>query len=92
MANKTVEEGYSLCQKGKTIVKGPTAVGDSHSVSIKLSCPKGTKVIGVHHNHPGGSLHLSEQDKRTAKEKKLRVVCVKAKDKTKCWRFKHKKG
>lgn len=84
------ETGFAICRtdKGK-ITKGKTVTGDSHSVSIPLLCREG-KPIGVHHNHPGGSLHLSEQDKKTAKTKKLKIVCVKARGKTKCYKFRHK--
>ncbi len=86
------EHGHSLCERGGVITKGPTVGGDAHSVSIPLKCPKGSRVVGVHHTHPGGSLSLSEQDKKTAHDKKLSLVCVKARGKTKCYRFRHHKS
>ena len=82
-----VEHGYPLCQKGKQIVKGPTVLGKAHSVDIPLRCPKGSSLVGVSHHHPSGSLHLSEQDKRTAKEKGLSIICVTARNKARCYRF-----
>ena len=83
-----VETGYALCRKGSSLVKGPTARGGPHEVSIKLACPRGSKLIGVSHHHPGGSLRLSERDRQTAREKKLGIVCVSAKGKRpKCYHF-----
>ena len=84
------ERGHSLCERGGVISKGPTVVGTAHSVSIPLRCPKGSKVVGVSHTHPSGDLHLSEQDKKTARTKKLKVVCVKARERVRCYRFRHK--
>ena len=48
---------------------------------------RGGKVVGVVHTHPGGNIDLSEQDKKTAREKNLTHVCVTTKERTKCYRF-----
>ena len=81
------EYGYPLCQKGKKVTRGPQVTGESHDVSIPLKCPKGSKVVGVHHYHPGGSLQLSQQDRQTARDKGLEHVCIKGGNKVKCYRF-----
>lgn len=81
------EYGFPICQGKGSITSGKRVVGEAHSVSIPLACPAG-RVIGVHHKHPGGSLELSEQDKRTARQKRLEYVCIKGKGRVKCYRFK----
>ena len=81
------EHGFPICKNGG-VTKGRTVTGDEHAVIVPLVCPRGSKVIGVHHSHPGGSLQLSQLDIRTAHEKRLKYVCVKAQGKTKCYRFK----
>ena len=83
------ETGFPLCQhlNGK-VVKGPSVTGERHSVTIPLTCVKGSRVIGVSHHHPGGSIRLSSQDKHTAREKGLEFVCITTKgNKPKCYRF-----
>ena len=86
------EYGYSLCRdkSGRVKQKGPTAHGGTHNVDIPLRCPAGTKLAGVHHHHPGGSLSLSDQDRAAAKKHSLANICIKAGGKTKCYRFKIK--
>lgn len=78
------EYGFPICKNGR-ITKGKTVKGDSHSVAVPLVCPLGSKVIAIHHSHPGGSLQLSPQDIKTMHEKGL-PVCIKAGNKVKCWR------
>ena len=51
----------------------------------------GGKVVGVIHSHPSGSIKLSSQDIKTAREKNLSHVCVVARGETKCYRFTPKK-
>ena len=85
---KDKEWGFSICQSPKGLTKGPTVKGETHSVSVPLVCPPGSKVVGVHHHHPGGSLKLSEQDKKTARQKGLKFVCINSRAKRKCYRFK----
>lgn len=82
----TNEFGFTVCSNGK-ITKGPTVTGDSHSVVIPMVCPAGSKVIGLHHSHPGGSLELSKRDIRTAREKGIPFVCVRARKRVKCYRI-----
>lgn len=85
------EYGYSICRdKGGKLRKGPTTHGTSHNVDIPLRCPAGTKLAGVHHHHPGGSLSLSEQDRAAARKHNLEHICIKAAGKTKCYKFKTK--
>ncbi len=52
---------------------------------------RGSKATGVVHSHPSGSIKLSSQDKKTAREKNLTHVCVTTqrdgKQRTKCYRF-----
>lgn len=81
------EWGQTICAQGKRHVLGERVQGKEHSVNIPLRCPLGTKLVGVNHSHPGGSLRLSDQDIRTARDKGLKLVCVKAKSKSKCYRF-----
>lgn len=82
------ERGFAICRgKGGRITKGPSVVGEAHSVSVPLRCPVGSQVIGVHHHHPGGSLQLSPQDIQTGRERGLEHICVEANGKTKCYRF-----
>lgn len=81
------EKGFPICSDGKGITKGKTVTGGPHAVSVPLLCPPNLQVIGVHHSHPGGSLQLSRQDIRTAKDKNLSFVCVKAKGKVRCYKF-----
>ena len=78
------EVGYTVCRNGK-LKKGFESKGDAHSVSIPVSCPAGTKPVGLMHTHPGGSLQLSPQDIKTMHEKKL-PVCVRVGNKIKCYR------
>jgi len=51
----------------------------------------GGKIVGVVHTHPSGSIKLSSQDIKTAREKSLTHVCVTARGHTKCYRFTPKK-
>jgi len=55
---------------------------------VGSSICRGGKVVGVVHSHPSGSIKLSSQDKKTAREKGLTHVCVVARGQTKCYRFK----
>ncbi len=52
---------------------------------------RGGRVVGVNHTHPAGSIKLSSQDKKTARDKNLSVVCVTTNRGTKCYRFKPEK-
>ena len=82
------EYGFTLCRSPNAKVSsGPRVKGKAHEVSIPLKCPPGSKLIGLHHLHPGGSLSLSALDKRTAKEHRLEVMCVKGRGRTRCYRF-----
>ena len=73
-----VECGTIICEKPNgQRVKGASACGDSHHVSVPNSCPSGSKRIAVSHNHPDNS-PLSPKDKDTAYKHNI-VVCVKTK-------------
>lgn len=52
---------------------------------------RGNKPVAVNHTHPSGSIKLSSQDRKTAREKGLAHVCVTVKGKTKCYRFREKR-
>lgn len=78
------ERGYTVCKNGR-LKKGVEVRGESHSVSIPISCPRGSKPAGLVHTHPGGSLELSPQDIKTMHEKGL-PVCVRAGNKIRCYR------
>ena len=87
------ESGYSICRttKGK-LIRAPSVAGQAHTVSIPNNCPKGTKRVGAAHVHPSGDIHLSSQDKKAARDHRLKVVCMeayKAGGETKCYVFKH---
>jgi proteasome lid subunit RPN8/RPN11 len=72
------EWGYPLCSDGKTIRRGKTVHGDEHSVVVPNNCPAGTRRIGVHHYHPGGSLIPSAQDIDTMRRLRLNFMCIEA--------------
>jgi len=82
------ERGYTFCKNGKP-KKGIEVTGETHSVSIPISCPAGSKPRALVHTHPGGSLQLSPQDIKTMKQKGL-PVCVRAGNKIRCYRPKRK--
>lgn len=84
MAN---EKGYPICHDGREVKKGQTVMGSSHNVSIPLNtCPPGSRVIGVHHTHPGGSLQPSDRDISTMREKNLQYMCVGVKNRVVCFK------
>ena len=82
------ERGYTVCRNGG-ITRGPQVSGDSHSVSIPINCPSGSKPAALFHTHPGGDLAMSPQDIRTMKEKGL-PVCIRVGNRVKCYRPKRK--
>jgi len=83
------EYGFSLCRTpaGK-LVNGPVASGTPNSVNIPVSCPAGSRFIGLDHSHPGGVAVPSSIDIASAKKVGARVLCIQSDTETRC----HKMG
>lgn len=78
------ERGYTFCKNGKP-TKGIEVTGDSHSVSVPVGCPAGSKPRAIFHTHPSGSLRPSAQDLKAARRHNL-PVCIRAGRKVRCYR------
>jgi proteasome lid subunit RPN8/RPN11 len=71
------EIGFVLCRDRRgRLSRGVQVTGDRSSVSVPMNCPRGSKVIGLWHTHPSGSLELSRRDIATGKQFKLSHVCT----------------
>ena len=86
-----VEYGASLCANGK-IVLGKISKGTRNRVLVDLKCPKGTKVVGTIHSHPGPGdrAYLSTVDIINLQKAGLSVGCVTSGKITRCFRIKKK--
>ncbi len=71
------EHGFTICQgaSGK-LTRGPEAVGDRHQVSIDVTCPRGSRPIGLFHTHPGGSTNPSHADLDMAQKFHIDYLCI----------------
>ena len=83
------EKGFVVCKGSKGHTKGKTVTGTRNSVTIPMSCPRGSRPVAIHHTHPGGSLKLSPPDKAMARQFRV-PVCVKAQGRVKCYRVREK--
>lgn len=82
------EVGFTLCRtKSGQLTRGPMAMGTPRAVSIPISCPVGSRFIGLWHTHPGGSVTPSRVDKNSAIRFDAEFMCITNDTKTKCARI-----
>lgn len=90
MAKQVNEIGFSLCQvqgNGR-LTHGPVSEGTPTSVDIKVECPAGSKLIGLHHTHPGGVAFPSPTDLASARAIGAQVMCINADGQYQCFGLK----
>ena len=77
MAQATNEVGFALCraQSGQ-LTRGPVAEGTPVGVNIPVSCPSGTRFVGLFHTHPGGVAAPSDKDLRAGQATGSRNLCI----------------
>lgn len=81
------EIGFSLCEAddGK-LHAGPISEGTPTSVRIPISCPTNTRLVGLHHTHPGGIAQPSATDIKSARKVGVEVLCIDADGDLACFR------
>ena len=73
------EVGFTICKNPTgELAPGPLAVGDPYNVDIPVSCPAGSKLLGLHHTHPGGRAYPSKQDIRSARQLRVPYLTIDA--------------
>jgi len=93
--SKQPETGYTICQKGKKLIKGCESVGDSsHHVSMKICCPHGGVPVGTMHTHPREKAEPSHQDIAEMKRLGLDLLCIEVPEtrEAKCYRLENRQG
>ncbi len=75
------ETGHTICQCGKKLVKGCSAVGDPDHVKIPICCPSGCHPVGILHTHPGGDIGPSDKDLAEIKRLNLDYLCIEVPEK-----------
>jgi len=78
------ERGFTICQNGCSLYRGPESVGDRNSVTVNIGCPEGGEAIGTYHTHER-DLHLSTHDEKEMVRLGIPVVCVGVQDKVACY-------
>ena len=81
------EYGYAMCRTPDgRIVQGPVARGTPNSVTIPISCPRGSTFIGLFHTHPQGVSQPSGQDVRSGVEVAAQILCIRSEaEGLRCW-------
>ena len=71
------EIGFTVCRTPSgQLTHGPVATGTPTSVNIPVVCPPGSKLIALHHSHPGGIARPSRTDVETAIRVKAKHLCI----------------
>ena len=85
---QTNEVGASICQKPNgQYVFGPKATGTPTSVNVPVSCPAGSKFVGIYHTHPGGIPVPSPMDLTSGRSVNAKLLCIKVPEtgQTRCY-------
>ena len=82
------EVGFTLCRaKGGQLQRGPISQGTPRSVDIILKCPTGSSLEGLFHTHPGGVAYPSRKDIATARQLRVKTLCIENLQELRCFRL-----
>ena len=86
------EVGFTICRTPTgSLTRGPMAMGTPVAVNIPLQCPKGSKMEGLYHTHPGGVAYPSNTDIKSAQRHGAKVLCITNDSQTRCFKVRGRK-
>lgn len=69
------EHGFAICNANGRLLRGPESVGHRYGVKVDVTCPRGSRAVGIFHTHPGGVVEPSPADIREARRFGVPYVC-----------------